>query len=121
MLPQFVAVVTAVTPPPAPPPQDTVVALQALAQFAELVHGDSLDLDVVVKTDDQRERFYINGTNALLQQTQQITVPNRVLFKVTGAGCALVQVRETRSRPGGFREHSLPIAFVVQRNPFPTA
>ncbi len=73
--------------------QDTVVALQALADFASLAYGDAGSTSVEVSGDGIQETFSVSSDNKLLLQRQQIVLPNVINFKVAGDGCVFVQVR----------------------------
>jgi hypothetical protein len=69
-----------------------VVALQALAQYARLVHGLGVDLTVQAEGLGLMQSFSVSSSNALLLQRASVELPNRLTFGVTGSGCALVQV-----------------------------
>ncbi|ELT94944.1 hypothetical protein CAPTEDRAFT_228650 [Capitella teleta] len=71
--------------------QDTVVALQALAQYASLVFGQGVDLEVQTEALGLAQTFPVSSSNALLLQRASLPLPNRLSFSVTGSGCALVQ------------------------------
>ena len=79
-------------------PQDTVVALQALAKFANIIKSESGNVDVSVMVDDETHDFMVTGDNHLLLQKKQLTtVPDAghmtdIRFSANGSGCALVQV-----------------------------
>lgn len=55
-------------------PQDTVVALQALATWAALTSSHDIDLTVRVETEEFAAvaGFHVNQENALLHQSQQV-------------------------------------------------
>ena len=74
--------------------QDTVVGLQALANYAALVYGGGIDLTVTFS--DQHGNgfptYTVSDENSLLLQRHPLSVPNLLSLEVTGSGCALVQV-----------------------------
>ncbi|KAL3865687.1 hypothetical protein ACJMK2_043051 [Sinanodonta woodiana] len=74
--------------------QDSMVALQALAKFAEHVYGDSLNVSVVVKDVSQtfKETFSITQQNNLILQKHGLPDPRSVLeIKAMGTGCVVLQ------------------------------
>lgn len=74
--------------------QDTVLAMQSLAMFAELTYGASLNMkiDVTGSEDNFQHSFNIGSSNSLvLQQVEDIPVPGTLKVKADGDGCAIVQ------------------------------
>ena len=78
--------------------QDTVVALQALAEFASIVKSRQGDIDVSVKVNEENHSFNINENNHLLLQKEPVLAtlePEQdvnILMKARGEGCCFVQV-----------------------------
>jgi len=75
--------------------QDTVVALQALALFAQRVYGRGLDVNLsVVGAQGQSKRFHVHHGNSIVLQRQDLNKPTTELtVKAKGEGCVMVQVR----------------------------
>ncbi|XP_019615204.1 PREDICTED: murinoglobulin-2-like [Branchiostoma belcheri] len=73
--------------------QDTVMALQALASYAEMAYGEGVDIEVQVQTPEGLDKtFKITDTNSLVLQTVEIPVtPTDISVRATGQGCALLQ------------------------------
>ncbi|NWZ38433.1 OVOS protein, partial [Brachypodius atriceps] len=73
--------------------QDTVVALQALAQYAYLTFSKtSLNTVEVHFTETPSEIFQVNDKNRfLLQQASLPTIPGRYSVEVNGTGCVYLQ------------------------------
>nr|KAG5689528.1 hypothetical protein BaRGS_008903 [Batillaria attramentaria] len=74
--------------------QDTIIALQALSEFAPLANsGDSLDVEVDVTAGSFTPHFTVTKGNALvLQSAETKTVPDSLTVSATGSGVALLQV-----------------------------
>merc|ERR1712048_99480 len=74
--------------------QDTVLAMQALAKFAELAFGkEGVDLQISVSAQNLKENFNVQKSNALvLQRAEGFTIPTTVKIGASGRGCALIQV-----------------------------
>ena len=73
--------------------QDTVLALQALAQFAALAHRDDLDVQVMLTGTAWSYNVSVTDENRLLLQKQEgQTLPSTLKYAVSGTGCVLVQV-----------------------------
>ncbi|CAI9724160.1 alpha-2-macroglobulin-like isoform X2 [Octopus vulgaris] len=73
--------------------QDTVLALQALAQYAKFTYRDGLNMYIAVKGDEFEEEFLVDDINSLVLKTEEIKIlPNEIKLKAKGAGCALVQM-----------------------------
>jgi len=49
--------------------QDTVVALQALSDFAAMAYSDSFDIQATITADNMTHTFSINKQNSLVLQT----------------------------------------------------
>lgn len=72
--------------------QDTVVGLQALAQFASIISQDPVDLVVEVKGGMLEKTVTIKEEDKLLVKRNRIpVVPSTVDITATGAGCGLIQ------------------------------
>ncbi|KAK7474917.1 hypothetical protein BaRGS_00033804, partial [Batillaria attramentaria] len=73
---------------------DTIIALQALSEFAPLANsGDSLDVEVDVTAGSFTPHFTVTKGNALvLQSAETKTVPDSLTVSATGSGVALLQV-----------------------------
>jgi len=70
-----------------------VLALQALAQYAGLVHRDDINLKVVISTGSIDHSFKIVSDNSLLLQKREgLAELKKVKYSMEGIGCALVQV-----------------------------
>ncbi|XP_014770566.1 pregnancy zone protein [Octopus bimaculoides] len=73
--------------------QDTVLALQALAQYAKFTYRDGLNMHIAVKGDEFEKEFLIDDINSLVLKTEEIKIlPNEIKLKAKGSGCALVQM-----------------------------
>ena len=91
--------------------QDTILALQALSQFAAKVFqsGSNLHLGVLVADVGRgsgkchgskkclHHQFIVNNSNRLVRQSVDggLKLPTTVQYSLNGTGCALVQVRCT--------------------------
>ncbi|KAM5140420.1 alpha-2-macroglobulin-like [Mantella aurantiaca] len=73
--------------------QDTVVALQALAQYAEAVYSGRRDVTVTITSNTGfLEKFHVNNSNRLLHQKAILPgIPGEYTVTTTGSGCAYVQ------------------------------
>uniref|UniRef100_A0A8C5X326 Alpha-macroglobulin receptor-binding domain-containing protein n=1 Tax=Malurus cyaneus samueli TaxID=2593467 RepID=A0A8C5X326_9PASS len=74
--------------------QDTVVALQALAKFATLTHGNNGDFTVTVTSPSGTAQDFVldSGNRLVLQRTALAELPGTFGLRGRGQGCALVQV-----------------------------
>lgn len=74
--------------------QDTVVALQALAKYAEATFSDKGDITVTVssKTEFMKQYHVNNNNRLLLQSTSLPAVPGEYTVTSSGSGCVYVQV-----------------------------
>ncbi|XP_041347121.1 alpha-2-macroglobulin-like [Gigantopelta aegis] len=73
--------------------QDTVLALQALSQFAKMAYAKNFDIQVHLKAGSFSHSFSINQRNALvLQKVELPSIPSNVQVTATGHGIALVDV-----------------------------
>ncbi|RUS86836.1 hypothetical protein EGW08_005432, partial [Elysia chlorotica] len=74
--------------------QDTVVALNALSEFAKMTTVKDYNIHITTQLDSSPTyTFGITKTNSLLLQTQETkTVPSKVKIDATGNGMALVEV-----------------------------
>ncbi|NXL66195.1 A2ML1 protein, partial [Chordeiles acutipennis] len=75
--------------------QDTVVSLQALAQYAALIPQEMRDVKVMVKGKEASPlEFHVHRKNKLvLHQASLPEVPGMYTVQATGSGCVYVQVR----------------------------
>ena len=72
--------------------QDTVLALQALAEFAALTHRDDLDVQVMLSGTAWNYNVSVANNNRLLLQKQEgQTLPSTLKYAVSGSGCVLLQ------------------------------
>ncbi|XP_015261618.1 PREDICTED: alpha-2-macroglobulin-like protein 1, partial [Gekko japonicus] len=73
--------------------QDTVVALQALSQYAALTYRETEGVRVLVKsTTGSQQEFHVDkGNRLVLQQASLPEVPGQYKVEVSGSGCAYVQ------------------------------
>ncbi|CAG0909510.1 unnamed protein product, partial [Cyprideis torosa] len=75
---------------------DTVLALQALSTYAAQVYGKDYDLQVTVTgtggEEGEEENIQINDERKMLLRTLKAKVPSEVKVKMSGQGCAIVQV-----------------------------
>ncbi|KAG8435784.1 hypothetical protein GDO86_013649 [Hymenochirus boettgeri] len=73
--------------------QDTVVALQALATYAEATFSDKGNAKVTVTSKTGfHEQFHLDHTNRLLLQTASLPdIPGDYTVSTTGSGCVYVQ------------------------------
>ncbi|OCT69759.1 uncharacterized protein LOC379686 isoform X2 [Xenopus laevis] len=73
--------------------QDTVVALQALATYAEATFTDKGDVTVTVSSKTGfHQQFHVDHTNRLLLQKSSLSdIPGEFSVSVTGSGCVYVQ------------------------------
>uniref|UniRef100_A0A8C4TR48 Alpha-macroglobulin-like TED domain-containing protein n=1 Tax=Falco tinnunculus TaxID=100819 RepID=A0A8C4TR48_FALTI len=74
--------------------QDTVVSLQALAQYAALIPQEIRDVKVTVKSKEASPlEFHVHRNNKLvLHQASLLAVPGMYTVQATGSGCVYVQV-----------------------------
>ncbi|XP_063290825.1 alpha-2-macroglobulin-like [Pelobates fuscus] len=72
--------------------QDTVVALQALAKYAEATFSDTGDVTVTVRSQTGVMEFHVDNTNRLLLQRMPLPdIPGKYTLTATGSGCVYVQ------------------------------
>ncbi|XP_077311726.1 alpha-2-macroglobulin-like protein 1 [Lithobates pipiens] len=73
--------------------QDTVVALQALAKYAEAIYSDKGAITVTVTSKTGfLEKFHVDNNNRLLLQRRTLpTIPGEYTVTATGEGCVFVQ------------------------------
>ncbi|XP_063290826.1 alpha-2-macroglobulin-like [Pelobates fuscus] len=72
--------------------QDTIVALQALAKYAEATFSDTGDVTVTVRSQTGVVDFHVDNTNRLLLQKMTLPdVPGEYTLTATGTGCVYVQ------------------------------
>ena len=80
--------------------QDTVVSLQALAQYAALIPQETREVKVTVKGKEASPlEFHVHRNNKLvLHQASLLAVPETYTVQATGSGCVYVQVSISRNR-----------------------
>ncbi|XP_010724876.1 alpha-2-macroglobulin-like isoform X1 [Meleagris gallopavo] len=73
--------------------QDTVVSLQALAQYAALIPREVRDVKVTVKGKEASPlEFHVHQNNKLvLHQASLLEVPGMYTVQATGSGCVYIQ------------------------------
>ncbi|KAM4704401.1 LOW QUALITY PROTEIN: alpha-2-macroglobulin-like protein 1 [Rhinophrynus dorsalis] len=73
--------------------QDTIVALQALAKYAEATYSDKGDIRVSIRSKTGfEELFHVDKTNRLLLQRASLPdIPGDYTVTATGSGCVYVQ------------------------------
>ncbi|XP_075144180.1 alpha-2-macroglobulin-like [Leptodactylus fuscus] len=91
--------------------QDTVVALQALAKYAEATYSDKGDVTVTVtsKTDFMKQFHVDNNNRLLLQSTSLPTIPGEYTVTSSGSGCVFVQAILRYNVPPPRREETFKI------------
>ncbi|XP_071088381.1 CD109 antigen-like isoform X2 [Haliotis cracherodii] len=73
--------------------QDTVLALQALSEFAKMAYSNNFDIQVTVSSGSFRHQFSVNQNNPLVLQSVELpSIPSSVNVQATGSGIALVEV-----------------------------
>ncbi|XP_071088378.1 CD109 antigen-like [Haliotis cracherodii] len=73
--------------------QDTVMALQALSEFAKMAYSNNFDIQVTVSSGSFSHQFSVNQNNALVLQSVDLpSIPDNVNVEATGNGIALVEV-----------------------------
>ncbi|XP_052646034.1 alpha-2-macroglobulin-like protein 1 isoform X1 [Harpia harpyja] len=86
--------------------QDTVVSLQALAQYAALIPQEIRDVKVTVKGKEASPlEFHVHRNNKLvLHQAPLLAVPGMYTVQATGSGCVYVQTTLYYNTPPPKRE-----------------
>ncbi|CDW53810.1 A macroglobulin complement component family [Trichuris trichiura] len=73
--------------------QDTVVALQALAHYAEHTYTPNTNLAITIRNGDHKALFQVNSDNAIVLQTYQINqMHQKIDISAEGKGAAFVQL-----------------------------
>ncbi|XP_064609177.1 LOW QUALITY PROTEIN: CD109 antigen-like [Liolophura sinensis] len=73
--------------------QDTVLALQALSEFAKLIYSPEFNIEVNLQAGELQKHITVNKDNSVLLQTIDLpNVPTVVDVHATGHGMALVEV-----------------------------
>uniref|UniRef100_A0A5S6Q9T9 Uncharacterized protein n=1 Tax=Trichuris muris TaxID=70415 RepID=A0A5S6Q9T9_TRIMR len=73
--------------------QDTVVALQALADYAERTYTPNTKLAITVRNGDHKALFQVSGENCIILQTYDIhRMSERIDVTAEGVGVAFVQI-----------------------------
>lgn len=71
-----------------------MIALQALSQFAALVHSDTFDANsVITGTAWSHSASITNDNRLLLQKREGRALPSKLNYDVSGTGCVLLQVK----------------------------
>ncbi|XP_044153546.1 alpha-2-macroglobulin-like [Bufo gargarizans] len=98
--------------------QDTVVALQALAKYAEATFSDKGDVTVTVSSKTEfMKQFHVNNNNRLLLQSTSLpTVPGEYTVTSSGSGCVYVQTVLRYNVPPPRQEETFAIKVEVQSN-----
>ncbi|KAM3913949.1 alpha-2-macroglobulin-like [Leptodactylus fuscus] len=96
--------------------QDTVVALQALAKYAEATYSDKGDVTVTVtsKTDFMKQFHVDNNSRLLLQSTSLLTIPGEYTVTSSGSGCVYVQIVLRYNVPPPRQEETFKIKVEAQ-------
>ncbi|XP_075697341.1 uncharacterized protein LOC142662932 [Rhinoderma darwinii] len=91
--------------------QDTVVALQALAKYAEATFSDKGDVTVTVTSKkDFMKQFHVNNNNRLLLQSTSLpSIPGEYTLRSSGSGCVYVQTILRYNVPPPKREETFAI------------
>ncbi|KAM8924834.1 alpha-2-macroglobulin-like protein 1, partial [Pelodytes ibericus] len=72
--------------------QDTIIALQALAKYAEATFSDAGDVTVTIRSQTGVMEFHVDNTNRLLLQRVPLPdIPGDYSLSATGSGCVYVQ------------------------------
>lgn len=81
-------------------PQDTVVALEALALYATKTFiKDGPDLQVSLSAEGFNQNIRVDNTNRLLLQTVELpAIPRDYIVRVQGQGCLFLQVSPAREK-----------------------
>lgn len=81
-------------------PQDTVVALEALALFATKIFSkDSPDLQASLSSEGFNQNIHVDNTNRLLLQSVELpAIPQDYTVRVQGHGCLFLQVSPAREK-----------------------
>ncbi|XP_056385103.1 alpha-2-macroglobulin-like isoform X2 [Hyla sarda] len=96
--------------------QDTVVALQALAKYAEVTFSDKGDVTVTVASRTEfTKQFHVNNNNRLLLQSESLlTVPGEYIVRSSGSGCVYVQTVLRYNVPPPRQEETFAIKVEAQ-------
>jgi len=83
-----------------PFPQDTVVALEALALYATKTFSkDGPDLHASLSSESFNQNIRVDNTNRLLLQTVELpAIPQDYTVRVQGRGCLFLQVSPAREK-----------------------
>lgn len=81
-------------------PQDTVVALEALALYATKTFSkDGPDLQVSLSSEGFNQNIRVDNTNRLLLQTVELpAIPQDYTVHVQGHGCLFLQVSPAKEK-----------------------
>lgn len=73
--------------------QDTVIGLQALAEFGKSIPGSSNNLTISVTAGDEKQPIYVNADNSMLMQRVEVeNSVKSVTINAVGHGFALIDV-----------------------------
>ncbi|XP_067137235.1 alpha-2-macroglobulin-like protein 1 isoform X2 [Centruroides vittatus] len=96
--------------------QDTIMAIQALGEYAVRVNRHDLNMGLAVKGNDLDEIFQLNEGNELLtQRTRVPTLPTGIELEAKGQGCALVQVVHRYNVPNTEVSENFVLSIQAQR------
>ncbi|XP_038629995.1 alpha-2-macroglobulin-like [Scyliorhinus canicula] len=100
--------------------QDTVVALQALALYAELTHVADPHGSVSVTSESGfHKEFHIDSTNQLLLQSQPLTeIPGDYTAEISGTSCLLIQTTLRYNTPTAQKDtvFNLSVDMVIEES-----
>ncbi|XP_078062139.1 alpha-2-macroglobulin-like [Mustelus asterias] len=98
--------------------QDTVVALQALSLYAELIYVADPHSSVTVSSESGfHEEFHIDSSNQLLLQSRPLPeVPGEYSAEVTGSSCLLLQTSLRYNTPPKPKDTAFRVS-VEMKNP----
>lgn len=75
--------------------QDTVIGLQALAEFAKLIYTDGIQASVTVSEKDSQQtvaQFEVTNDNSFVEFSQSIPNVTDLTVQANGKGCFMFQV-----------------------------
>ncbi|XP_072334707.1 pregnancy zone protein-like isoform X1 [Scyliorhinus torazame] len=100
--------------------QDTVVALHALALYAELTHVADPHSSVSVTSESgSHKEFHIDSTNQLLLQSQPLTeIPGDYIAEISGTSCLLIQTTLRYNTPTAQKDSvfNLSVDMVIEES-----
>ncbi|CAG9766184.1 unnamed protein product [Ceutorhynchus assimilis] len=73
--------------------QDTIVALDALTKYAEVIHSDDIDLTINLEAHQESQIFILKKNNRLKSKLVQLqSKDGEVKLQLSGVGCVLTQL-----------------------------